>query len=214
MSNSERASIFVEAAIILPVVIFLVIGCFDLGRVWLTLMTEYEVVGQISKLGPAVSLNQIATDESNLVKFTAGEDPVISQDRAQFWQDEKDSLSSRYHGKPSFTQRELRVFNLAYGTLTGLNSNINFPIAYHQIDAMVSSSLQISCSIFFRFAGPALPSPIPTPPNSALLTPRDRIYTIECIVPLLSGRLLGPVFGQRYFIPRKTVYAYQSGGLA
>lgn len=210
-SQKERGVTMLETAITLPLLIVMVIAIYDLGRIYTTIVLCQDISVMAAKLAVAADPKADTPATSNLIKTIPNEDPSITNGRNQSWTNFLQRLNSQISGKTTFTSRELKTLNLAYGYLHSLNANIAFPIpeASSTEDRFdVSRELlsdSTNCSITFSYD--LTPWGSETDADS-----RHRQFYATCALPLASSTLLGGLFSSSgLLVIERTAYAYQSG---
>lgn len=221
----------ISTAIVLPVLLFLIIVVADLVRVLIVYSLVQETLMQTLKIASASAPPaDVPISGATALIHAPGDTPQLNTRRVQFWVDQFDPTSATYHGKPYYAPRELRILNLAYGLLHERDPGIFFPIPVAGAGGNPKDDLRdtTTCSVYFSFApndaftvvpsGASAPysnqppNPVPTPPNVLLTANRNRIFTVECRVPLVSFAFGSWVIGD-YMTIKDSVYAYQSGDI-
>lgn len=230
-TGGEAGVSMISTAIVLPLLLFLIILVIDLVRVLLTYSLVQETLMQTLKIASASAPPaDVPIAGPAALIYALGDDSQLAQRRLKFWQDQLDPSSATYHGKTVYSPRELRILNLAYGMIHERDSGIYFPIPVADPTVPVVEDLrgQTTCSVSFNFAptdaftvvppgaptpfANTVPNPVPTPPNVVLTANRNRIFNVECRVPLVSFALSGFFIGD-YLTVRDSIYAYQSGDI-
>lgn len=203
----EQSGVSVIAtAITLPVVILVIVVCYDLTSIYLNIIFAQDVALTTAKLANSSNPYVDTPATSDLIKEVPSEDGAITSGREDFWADQIDENSDNYHGVDYFTEKELKTFNLAYGYMNNLKSNIAFPIP--AIDPLEREHLAgvTNCSIYFSFVDLGV--------TIDLTYNYSRLYTVECAIPLWGLSLFGNAIAQDGYIKvSRTAYAHQSGGL-
>jgi hypothetical protein len=229
--NGESGVSMISTAIVLPLLLFLIIMVIDLVRVLLAYSLVQETLMQTLKIASASAPPaDVPIAGPAALIYAPGDPSPLAQRRLKFWQDQLDPSSATYHGKTVYSPRELRILNLAYGIINQRDAGIYFPIPVADPSVPVADDLRghTNCSVSFNFApndaftvtppgAPTpftntIPNPVPTPPNVVLTANRNRIFSVECRVPLVSFALTGFFIGD-YLTVRDSIYAYQSGDI-
>jgi hypothetical protein len=221
----------ISTAIVLPLLLFLIIIVADLIRVIIAYSLVQETLMQTLKIASASAPPaDVPLSGATALIHAPGDTPQLNARRVQFWVNQFDPSHASYHGKPYYSPRELRILNLAYGLLNERDPEIYFPIpvAAAGVDPKDDLRNHTTCSVYFSFApndaftvvpsgatlpfSNQLPNPLPTPPNVILTANRNRIFNVECRVPLVSFAFGSWIVGDFMSI-RDSVYAYQSGDI-
>jgi hypothetical protein len=210
-SQKERGVTMLETAITLPLLIVMVIAIYDLGRIYTTIVLCQDISLMAAKLAVAADPKADTPTINNLIKAVPDEDPSTTGARKQAWTNFLNRIKAQVSGKNTFTDRELKTLNLAYGYLNSLNQNIAFPIPeVSSSDDFFDVSSQLlggatNCSITFLYDATDWGSE--TDADS-----RHRQFYATCALPLTSSTLLGGLFSSSgLLVIERTAYAYQSG---
>lgn len=183
-----------------------------------------------------VSHRQVAGEHNQMIYPLESEQ---TPQRVEAWRNQLTADAPGYHGKSYYTEKELAVFNLGYGYLRELNSRIYFPIPSNAegVDQVDQLEGRVNCTLSFEFdsdntfTSPQLENPPGNPPGNALAADppitsaavaagpafynayRNRIYTLECRVPFISGGLARALSGRDFMTVVARGYAYRSGGI-
>ena len=225
-AKAEGGVALLMTAVVVPVILLIVLVCFDLSRMFLSRIFAQNLALLVAKIASSDDPDGYAFDdgqEINLIYAPSGENDVILEMRRDFWRVQQNATSGDYYGVPFFSRKDKIVLNLAYGALRNLNPRVYFPIPYGgsfsetDNDAVYAGlHNRVNCSVYFKFApGSEPPAPFPsTDPDleEATIVERDRIFYVDCAVPMIGGRFLGPL-SPKYVIVSSNSYAFESGGL-
>jgi hypothetical protein len=204
--KGERGITLLETAIALPTLLLIVAVVFDLGRIYTTNILCQDVALMAAKVAVAADPTTAKPTTRELIKPIAGENGGITNDRGQFWVQQLASLVAAATGKTSFTDKELKSLNLAYGYMNSLNQKIAFPIPARDNLDVSHLGGQTNCSIFFSYDSTTWQF-ADMDPNS-----KNRIFTVECAVPLLGLAMFRNGVAPSGFIKvTRTAYAFDSG---
>ncbi|MCB0333134.1 MAG: hypothetical protein KDD55_06515, partial [Bdellovibrionales bacterium] len=159
------------------------------------------------------------SDMDRFVFGPSGEGEATSLKRKNFLNNKLEDIH-----RPSYSEKERLMLNLAYGALHFLSPNTYFPIPEPLSSGNAASAElagRVNCSLYFTYGsygGAAIP---PNPfPDAALASymvelqkQRDRIFHVDCAVPLLTSRLLGGILDKPYVELKREAYARESGNL-
>ena len=220
--RGEAGVSMVSTVLILPLVLAGLVIAFDLARLYVNGLFAQEVALLAAKLASSSDPDGYAMPDAeviNLVRGAPSEGTQAGSDidrRMDFWRYQFDpTKSSSYIGKRYLTAKEKKVLNLAYGFIAELNPRIYFPIPVTLESEAQLSHLggKVNCSVYFRY-DPALTGlPDPQTDPSFYRQERNRIFTVECAVPLIALSLDGFFSGPAYRKVSRSAYAYQSGNL-
>ncbi|MFM1848181.1 MAG: hypothetical protein RL417_1655 [Pseudomonadota bacterium] len=215
----------VTTALLMPVVLAGFVILFDLSRLYVNGIFAQEVALLAAKIASSSDPDGYAMPDEqviNLVRGTPAEGTQPGMDidrRMDFWRYQLDVTKRPYIGKPYFTPKEKKVLNLAYGFMAELNPRIYFPIPVTlQSEADIALlGGKPNCSIYFRYATPLGAPPDPQGDQTATASyynqEHDRIFYVDCAVPLIALSLDGVFTGPAYRIVSRNAYAYRSGNI-
>lgn len=221
-ARAERGVAIVNTVVLIPIFLVIAVVVFDLARLYLNAIFAQEMVLLISKIASSQHPDGFALADNQLVQLSripSGEEEEVTNLRYAFWAAEVDPSNARYHGKTYFSDKEKKVLNLAYGFAHKLNPRMYFPIPEPLSDeTALKLQFTVSCSIYFRYAaGHEPPDSLPAegdPTYSSVMNEdRDRIFHVDCAVPLIGMALVGFSLGSPYRIVSRTAYAYRSGNI-
>lgn len=224
-AQSVKGVAILEITLFLPVVLTVILVVADCTRIVMVLIYQYTVLYETmrysySTVPPGKTLNAI----SSIVYPHPNEEqlfPGIGARRVQFWTRSLDPAAAEFHGKNYYTQKELIVFNLAYGFMRDLNSSIYFPIPVTDPAADIAAELQYrtNCSLSFSYKPNNIPNPLPAAPTPPATPPaeltqnRDREYLIECRLPLFVGQIFPFIIPTKFLTIRNKIYSWNSGDI-
>ena len=219
--HHQQGVALISAALLIPLLLIIAVVVFDLARLYLNAIYAQEVALLTAKIAVSGSPDGYALPNGQMTQLKnapATEAGAISDRRDQFWEDQTDSDSGRYHGKTYFTEKERKVFNLAYGFAAALSPKTYFPIPEPITGSSAWEELgfRTNCSIYFRFdSDSTVPNPMPgiaDPTYDAVMNQdRNRIYYVDCAVPIVGLYLVSFATGDPYRIVSRNAYAYHSG---
>lgn len=200
-----------ETAITLPLLIVIFLVIYDLGRIYTTIVFCQDTSLMAAKLAVAADPKADTPSTSNLVKSVSNEEPSTTNARTQAWTNFLNRLISQSPGKTTFTERELKTLNLAYGYLNSLNASVAFPIPevsgsddFFDVTSQLLSGTT-NCSITFAYDQTDWGSE--TDSDS-----KHRKFTTTCALPLTGSSLLGGLISPSgLLVIQRSAYAYQSG---
>jgi len=171
----ESGVSMVGTAVVLPFILFIIAGCFDLTRLFLNGIFAQEVALLTAKLAVSTDPDGYAPPDGDMDKMrkpnrgAGGEDAAVAEQRGLFWTDLTSNDGAwRFGSKNYLTEKEKEVLNLAYGFAADLNPRIYFPIPHGFTGAGPTGNAplggRVNCSIFFRYPVP-LPDTLPTNPE-------------------------------------------------
>lgn len=202
----EQGITLLETAIALPTLLLIVAVVFDLGRIYTANILCQDVALMAAKVTVAADPTTPTPTTAQLIKPISGEASGLTTARGEFWTNKLADLSSSVPGKISFTEKELKSLNLAYGYLNSLNQKIAFPIPARSDLDVSHLGGQTNCSIFFTYDSTSWQL-TNIDPNS-----KNRIYTVECAVPLLGLAMFRNSVAPSGFLKvTRTAYAFDSG---
>jgi hypothetical protein len=160
----------VGTAVVLPFILFVVAGCFDLTRLFLNGIFAQEIALLTAKIATSVEPDGYAPPDEEMVGMVRGAsgEGEVGEQRVQFWSDLTSAEGAWQFGSKSYlTEKEKEVLNLAYGFAVELNPRVYFPIpaGFNGAGPTGNSPLggRVNCSIYFRYPD-ALPKTLPTNP--------------------------------------------------
>ena len=217
-TTGERGVAMVSAAIVIPLLVLISISLIDLARIYLNAIFAEEIAILTAKMAVSKDPLGYAFPDADMVQFLKippGESIAITVKRQTVIQDLMTTLN--FPSGASLPDKQKKVFNLAYGFATTLNPRMYFPIP----EPVVSSTElggRPNCTIGYRFAaGSELPNPFPISASAAYKTEvcriRDRVYSVQCMVPLFSRNFLGAFLPYEQITITREAFAYQSGNI-
>ncbi len=218
--RAEAGAAMVATALITPVLLLLCVILFDLGRLYLNVIFVENMVSMVAKIAASKEPFGIVFDDSQLTEFVnhpSGENLAITARRQAL-------LGSRLtaSGAPHYSDRDKMTINLAYGALRAYNPRAYFPIPDplgQDFDPEIELAGSPNCSIYFEFAPGHEPTALAglvegdVGFDTEILRERDRIYTVECAVPLFSPTILPGVYSQKYITINRSSYIFEAGDL-
>lgn len=207
----------VTTALLMPVVLAMIVILFDLCRLYVNGIFAQEVALLAAKLASSADPEGYALPEvKSLVQGAPGE-TIKDGPREQFWEKFLEPGSVPEHGKNYLTEKEKKVLNLAYGFAHQLSPRIYFPIPVGYESDPSLLGVKPNCSIYFHFVKPLKEAPDPERDPDGyeryLREDRDRIFYVDCVVPLITLSLHGVFTGPPYRRVSRNAYAYRSGNV-
>jgi hypothetical protein len=194
-----------ETAFAIPVILLIFAVTYDLARVYTAIILCQDVALMAAKVSKAADPTVDTPSTSNLIKAAPGESGSIATARSNFWSRQISILSTELPGKTTYTEKELKTLNLAYGYLNSLNNNVAFPIPYKDPLNFEDLGGVTNCSIYFNYDN--VDWAAQTDASST-----HRLFTAKCAVPLWALRFFGKAVSPNgYLTVSKTAYAYDSG---
>lgn len=220
--SSERGEGLVSAALLLPLILLIAVVIVDMARLFVTSIYAQELVLLAAKIGASQNPQGYAFPTGQLVEMKShpAEDSSITNKRRAFWAGQLDPGSPLYYGAPFYSDKDKKVLNLMHGFAHTLSSRVDFPTPYplNSADPQSEIGFRVNCSMYFRFApGHEPPNPFPLASDSSydavMSLNRDRIYYVECVVPLMSLSLGSFLQPQKARTVTRSAYAARSGAL-
>ena len=216
-SVGERGVSMVSTALLMPLILTVMVVLFDLSRLYLNGIFAQEVAMLVAKLAVSADPDGYALpDVERLVYPPAGEGRT-GRERENFWAKFLDPVRTPRHGKNYLTEKERKVLNLAYGFVRQLSPRVYFPIPVGFESNLDLLGGRPNCSIYFEFAEGLEAAPDPVSEGAAfeeyLRRDRDRIFYVDCVVPLIALSIDGLFSGPAYRVISRNAYAFRSGSI-
>ncbi len=220
--HKDEGVALVLTALLIPVLLFICAILFDLSRIYINAIYAEEVsllVLKIASSSEPLGFTPRNSDMDRFVHAPAGEDESITLKRKNFLENKLEEID-----RPQYAEKERLILNLSYGALHFLSPDTYFPIPEplsNGSSAFSELAGRVNCSLYFTYGTyggtEAPPSPFPGVADADYLVElqkqRDRIFHVDCAVPLVSSRLFGGLLGQQYLELKRESYARHSGNL-
>ncbi len=206
----------VTTALLMPVILAIMVILFDLSRLYLNGIFAQEVALLAAKLAISADPDGYALPDAKALVLGAPGEEITDGPRERFWEKYLDPAATPLHGKNYLTAKERKVLNLAHGFARQLSPRIYFPIPVGYESNLELLGGKSNCSIYFLFATALGPPPDPSPDATEpyeeyMREDRDRIFYVDCVVPLIALSMDGIFSGPSYRIVSRNAYAYRSG---
>ena len=202
---------------LLPLVLAVSVILFDLARLYVNGIFAQEVALLAAKLAVSADPEGYALENVEQLVLRPTQESAAGRERENFWARFLDPAQTPAHGKNYLTEKERKVLNLAYGFARQLSPRIYFPIPVGFEGNLALLGARTNCSIYFSFAEaleiPPNPSEDQTGYTSYLRRERDRIFYVDCVVPLIALSLEGVFSGPAYRTISRSAYAHNSGNI-